>query len=213
MFLLARYAPTSASSLTLVIINIERASADSTNPQAPLDAFAEVVLLVQTHGLHLGRLRLWEIRKWVSRGFENPPDLSSFVTLFSCIVSLDRLNAAYYGRPVLFNEHDLVSTKYIWGGQAPQNSDQSTATLPTDGKPTHTIPSDKTPMRALSDSQPPAFCLYMSIVFYLDQVIELYRPNPKWQEVTPPVFEQLVLDAGAEDEPSSILGNYMVCYV
>ncbi|KAH8899974.1 hypothetical protein GQ53DRAFT_816012 [Thozetella sp. PMI_491] len=196
--------------------------ADSPNPQGPLDAFAEVVLLVQTHGLHI-----WEIRDWVARGFDNPPDQKGFLTLFACILSVDRLNAAYYGRPVLFHEQDLASTKYLWGGrsrdptersgQAGSLDQQQGEEAPLEGDPAGTSSrraesSQTTPTGSTSDEPPPAFRVYMSIIFYLDRVIELYRPNPSWHEVTPPVFEQLVLDAGAEDEPSSILATLEIFY-
>jgi hypothetical protein len=53
---------------------------------------------------------------------------------------------------------------------------------------------------------PPGFRLFMSLIILLDQVIELYRPNPKVSYVDVPVFERLAIDAEAQGEPEGILG-------
>jgi hypothetical protein len=54
----------------------------------------------------------------------------------------------------------------------------------------------------------PSFRLFMSLILLLDQVVELYRPRPKVSYVDVPVFEHMVIDAGAESEPDTLLGMY-----
>ena len=130
---------------------------------------------MQTHGLHLHVRRDWATRNWAAAGFADPPDTHGFAALFSCIVALDRLNAAFEGRPVLFNDHDMVFLSHVCV-RPPENDDL------------------------------PCFSLFMSIIYQLDRVIDLYRPYPKCPTITPPVFEELVLKAGAVHQPQQILG-------
>ena len=139
-----------------------------------------MALLVQTYGLHLGGRGDWAARNWAKAGFADPPDTNGFATLFSCIVALDRLNAALHGRPVLFNDQDMVSISNVW-------------------------------IRSPDNGHPPSFSLFMSIIYQLDKVVDLYRPYPKDPVITLPVFEELVLKAGAVMEPQLILGRSQTC--
>lgn len=54
---------------------------------------------------------------------------------------------------------------------------------------------------------PPIFRLFMSLILLLDQVIELYRPQPKVSYVDVPVYERMAIEAGAQCEPESLLGT------
>ncbi|SPQ24542.1 cb79ad8b-ce1a-4679-8f56-029cf405b5ce [Thermothielavioides terrestris] len=59
---------------------------------------------------------------------------------------------------------------------------------------------------------PPIFRLFIALILLLDQVVELYRPSPKISYVDIPVFEHMVIDAGAEGEPDSLLATLEVLY-
>ncbi|KAL2128148.1 hypothetical protein VTI74DRAFT_9608 [Chaetomium olivicolor] len=59
---------------------------------------------------------------------------------------------------------------------------------------------------------PPTFRLFLSLILLLDQVIELYRPNPKISYVELPVYERMAIEAGAQCEPESILATLEVLY-
>ncbi|KAL2024876.1 hypothetical protein VTK56DRAFT_3575 [Thermocarpiscus australiensis] len=59
---------------------------------------------------------------------------------------------------------------------------------------------------------PPSFRLFMSLILLLDQVIELYRPNPTVRYIDVPVFERLALESGAQNEPEGILATLEVLY-
>ncbi|KAG7294036.1 hypothetical protein NEMBOFW57_004098 [Staphylotrichum longicolle] len=53
---------------------------------------------------------------------------------------------------------------------------------------------------------PPIFRLFIALILLLDQVIELYRPQPKVHYIDIPVYERMALEAGAQHEPESLLG-------
>ncbi|KAL2257073.1 hypothetical protein VTK26DRAFT_696 [Humicola hyalothermophila] len=59
---------------------------------------------------------------------------------------------------------------------------------------------------------PPSFRLFMSLILLLDQVIEMYRPNPTVSYIDVPVFERLAIDAEAQGEPEGILATLEVLY-
>ncbi|KAK3902513.1 hypothetical protein C8A05DRAFT_15434 [Staphylotrichum tortipilum] len=61
-------------------------------------------------------------------------------------------------------------------------------------------------------SDPPIFRLFMSLILLLDQVIELYRPQPKVSYVDVPVYERMAIEAGAQCEPESLLATLEVLY-
>ncbi|KAK3348794.1 hypothetical protein B0T25DRAFT_229720 [Lasiosphaeria hispida] len=67
-----------------------------------------------------------------------------------------------------------------------------------------------TPRFTKKDS--PSFKLFMSLILLLDQVIELYRPYPKDNNIEVPVLERFILDAGAQYEPDGILATLEVLY-
>lgn len=127
----------------------------------PLCLFARLVSLAHTHGIHLELL---------NRAHADGQPAADGGRLFRCLYALDRLLAAFAGRPVMFHNNDLI--------RAPS-------------------PDDK---------DPPAFRLFMSLILLLDQVIEMYRPNPKVSYIDVPVFERLAIEARAHCEPDSILG-------
>jgi hypothetical protein len=54
----------------------------------------------------------------------------------------------------------------------------------------------------------PIFRLFVALILLLDQVVELYRPQPKVHYIDIPVFERMALEAGAQHEPESLLGMY-----
>ncbi|KAK0724450.1 hypothetical protein B0H67DRAFT_567991 [Lasiosphaeris hirsuta] len=58
----------------------------------------------------------------------------------------------------------------------------------------------------------PSFKLFMSLILLLDQVIELYRPFPKDNNIEVPVLERFILEAGAQYEPDGILATLEVLY-
>jgi len=64
--------------------------------------------------------------------------------------------------------------------------------------------------RSLDDciaEQPPCFRLLMKIIQCLDKVITLYRPRQPFVLIDLPVFEVLMVDAGAEKLPTRLLGE------
>ncbi|KAK0610065.1 hypothetical protein B0T17DRAFT_545821 [Bombardia bombarda] len=58
----------------------------------------------------------------------------------------------------------------------------------------------------------PSFKLFISLIAQLDRVIELYRPHPTVDHIDIPVFERLILEAGANHESESILASLEVLY-
>ncbi len=55
--------------------------------------------------------------------------------------------------------------------------------------------------------QPPCFQLFLKVVRSLDQVINLYRPRQPFVLIDMPVFEALILDAGADKLSTTLLGG------
>ncbi|KAK3292908.1 uncharacterized protein B0H64DRAFT_203005 [Chaetomium fimeti] len=58
----------------------------------------------------------------------------------------------------------------------------------------------------------PIFRLFISLILVLDQVIEMYRPRPKFSCVDIPVFERMAIEAGAQCEPEILLVTLEVLY-
>lgn len=54
--------------------------------------------------------------------------------------------------------------------------------------------------------QPPCFRLFMTVVMWLDRIIQLYRPRQSFVLIDIPVFESLILDAEAEKIPAMHIG-------
>ncbi|KUI66077.1 Cutinase transcription factor 1 alpha [Cytospora mali] len=85
--------------------------------------------------------------------------------LFCALWALDRLNAAFNGRPCLLHEQDT----------------------------------DRDLDKCISAQEQPAFRLFLKVATMLDRVICIYRPRSKGNEtVELPVFESMIMDAGAE---------------
>lgn len=88
--------------------------------------------------------------------------------LFCALWTLDRINAAFNGRPCLLHERDT----------------------------------DRDIDKCIAAQEQPAFRLFMGVAMMLDRVIWLYRPCSKGDEaVELPVFESMIIDAGAEKLP------------
>lgn len=74
-----------------------------------------------------------------------------------------------------------------------------------------------TDLEACIKKRPPCFRLFLSIIYWLEQVIELYRPGPsaevsglhKIAYIDLPVLEAMVVDADALRVPPSLLGQYL----
>ncbi|CAK7273776.1 hypothetical protein SEPCBS119000_005831 [Sporothrix epigloea] len=60
--------------------------------------------------------------------------------------------------------------------------------------------------------QPPCFRLFMSVILWLDKVINLYRPRQPFVMIDIPVYEALILDAQAEKLPAMLLGTIEILY-
>jgi hypothetical protein len=98
-------------------------------------------------------------------------------TLFLTVWALDAITAAMYGRPRLLNDDDRY-----WGDWDDLNL----------------------------ESETPLFRLFLSVVDQLTQTIKQYRPQNRPKDTTYheiPVFERLVIEAGAQDESSSNIGQ------
>ncbi|KAM4065717.1 fungal specific transcription factor [Hirsutella rhossiliensis] len=75
-------------------------------------------------------------------------------------------------------------------------------------------------LEACIKKRPPCFRLFLSVVQWLDQVIELYRPGPsaevsglnKIAYIDLPVLEAMIVDADALNVPSSLISTIEVLY-
>ncbi|KAI3392167.1 hypothetical protein diail_6115 [Diaporthe ilicicola] len=86
-------------------------------------------------------------------------------TLYCALWALDRMNAAFHGRPCLLHERDT----------------------------------DRDLQECIAAQEEPGFRLLLSVVAMLDKVICLYRPRSKPDDtVELPVFESMIMDAGAD---------------
>ncbi|KAK3939215.1 hypothetical protein QBC46DRAFT_438400, partial [Diplogelasinospora grovesii] len=134
---------------------------------APSDLFSAAVSMVHTHGFHLRR----------SSG--RAQDSNDHLRLFRCLYAVDRLLAAFNGRPVMFHNHDIDRYSDL------DEIDTS-----------------------------PSFKLFMSVVFQLDYVIELYRPQPKipMNVLELETLEYLILKVGAQFESDTVLATIEVLY-
>lgn len=85
--------------------------------------------------------------------------------LFCALWALDRINAAFNGRPCLLHDRDT----------------------------------DRDLEKCIAAQEQPAFKLFMGVAMMLDRVIWIYCPCSKGDEtVEMPVFESMIMDAGAE---------------
>ncbi|KAI7777794.1 hypothetical protein LA080_003071 [Diaporthe eres] len=86
-------------------------------------------------------------------------------TLYCALWALDRMNAAFHGRPCLLHDRDT----------------------------------DRDLDECIAAQEEPGFRLLLSVCVMLDKVICLYRPRSKGDEtVVLPVFESMIMDAGAD---------------
>lgn len=74
-------------------------------------------------------------------------------------------------------------------------------------------------LEACIRKRPPCFRLFLSVVQWLDQVVELYRPGPsaeasgleKIAYIDLPVLEAMIVNADALKVPSPLIGSYSRC--
>lgn len=98
--------------------------------------------------------------------------------LFCAMAALDRMNAAFHGRPCLLHQRDT----------------------------------DREMVECIAKQRQPAFRLFLGVCQMLDRVICLYRPrNDGVESVELPVYESMIIDAGAEKLPSRLLCMLCSC--
>lgn len=86
-------------------------------------------------------------------------------TLYCALWAMDRMNAAFHGRPCLLHERDT----------------------------------DRNLEECIAAQEEPGFRLFLNVSIMLDKVIALYRPRSNHNEtVVLPVFESMIMDAGAD---------------
>lgn len=86
-------------------------------------------------------------------------------TLYCALWGLDRMNAAFHGRPCLLHERDT----------------------------------DRDLDECIAVQEEPGFRLFLRVLVMLDKVIALYRPRSRHEDsVVLPVFESMIMDAGAD---------------
>ncbi|KAK4246597.1 hypothetical protein C7999DRAFT_15321 [Corynascus novoguineensis] len=71
---------------------------------------------------------------------------------------------------------------------------------------------DLTQVPRPDDQDSPIFRLFISLILLLDQVVEMYRPRPKFNCVDIPVFERMAIEAGAQFEPEGLIVTLEVLY-
>lgn len=120
--------------------------------------FSQAVHYAHTLGIHL-------------MGYRPQRQDENIEQLFCAIWAMDRIMAAFYGRPCLIHDRDI----------------------------------DRDLDNCIR-KQESCFRLFLRVVQSLDRVFELYRPRNNFQPVDMPVFEAMVLDAGAERLPPRLLG-------
>lgn len=92
-------------------------------------------------------------------------------TLYCALWALDRMNAAFHGRPCLLHERDT----------------------------------DRNLEECIAAQEEPGFRLFLNVIIMLDKVIALYRPRSSHDDtVVLPVFESMIIDAGADKAPPFI---------
>lgn len=97
--------------------------------------------------------------------------------LFCALWALDRVNAAFNGRPCLLHDRDT----------------------------------DRDLDKCIAAQEQPAFRLFMRVVMMLDRVIWVYCPCSKGDEpVEMPVFESMIMDAGAEKLAPRLHGRFQL---
>ena len=110
------------------------------------------------------------------------PNTDDLENLFCATWALDRINSTIHARPYLFHERDLGAD-----------------------------------LDACIRKRSPAFRLLLTVLQWLDQVVELYRPGPsieasglrKVAYIDLPVLEGMIVETGALDVPSHLIGTYM----
>ncbi|KAJ0117440.1 fungal specific transcription factor [Diaporthe amygdali] len=119
----------------------------------PALIFSQAVHYSQSIGIHL-----------VGSGVQDERSKEA-ETLYCALWALDRMNAAFHGRPCLLHEQDT----------------------------------DRVLNECIAAQKEPGFRLLLSVVTMLDKVICLYRPRSKEDDtVVLPVFESMIMDAGAD---------------
>lgn len=121
---------------------------------------------IQTLGLHVLKY--------------NAPNSDELETIFCAVWALDRINAAFYGRPCLLHERDIGVN-----------------------------------LEDCIRKRPPCFRLLLSLIQWLDQIVDLYRPGPseensgleKTAYIDLPVLEAMIVEADALKVPSSLIGQ------
>ncbi|KAG6354790.1 hypothetical protein INS49_003871 [Diaporthe citri] len=100
-------------------------------------------------------------------------------TLYCALWALDRMNAAFHGRPCLLHDRDT----------------------------------DRDLDECIAAQEQPGFRLLLSVCVMLDKVICLYRPRSKGDEtVVLPVFESMIMDAGADKAAPWIHSSVEIFY-
>lgn len=121
--------------------------------------FSQAVHYSQTLGIHL---------REVGRSFED----EDAEVLFCVLWALDRISAAFHGRPCLLHKRDT----------------------------------DRELDECIARQESPAFRLFLGVAKRLDKVIHLYRPhNEGIESVEMPVFESIIIEAGAEKLSSRLI--------
>lgn len=127
----------------------------------------------------------------------DPGGYAEVRTVYCCVWALDRLTAAFYGRACILHERDIGwDMDKILGERAggPRGGGDGSSSSPR------------------SRRLPPAFRVFLGIARLLDQVIDMYRPIKKVGAEEPlmvdlPILEQMIIDAGATEVPSGLLGE------
>lgn len=100
--------------------------------------------------------------------------------LFCSLTALDRMNAAFHGRPCLLHYRDT----------------------------------DRELDECIANQKQPAFRLFLKVCKLLDSVICLYRPrNDGVESVELPVYETMIIEAGAEKLPSRLLCEFTIPFL
>ncbi|ROW03874.1 hypothetical protein VPNG_07301 [Cytospora leucostoma] len=131
--------------------------------------FSQAVHYAQSLGIHLQGYS----------GIEKGARSKDAEGLFCALWALDRINAAFHGRPCLFHDRDT----------------------------------DRDLDKCIAAQEQPAFRLFLSVAMMLDRVIWIYCPRNKGHDtVDMPVFESMIMDAGAEKLPPQLHATLEIFY-
>lgn len=76
----------------------------------------------------------------------------------------------------------------------------------------HERDTDRDLDKCIAAQEQPAFRLFLKVAMMLDHVICLYRPCNKGEEtVELPIYESMIMDAGAEKLPTRLHGQFPIC--